>query len=308
MKPETINEALFQPPRGWRLWWLAARPRTLSMSLAPVLVGSSLAWAQGAPVAWPPLILALLCAVLIQIGTNLHNDCADFERGNDGPRRLGPVRVTAAGWATPKETRRAAHIAFGLATLLGAFLVWLGGWPILALGLASVASGYAYSGGPRPISHTPLGELFVLAFFGLTAVCGSSYLQAGHFTLESVPAGLGVGAIAAAVLMVNNLRDVENDSLAGRRTLAAVLGRRGALLAYAALLFLPFACVLWLRLLLPGHVGVLVSWLALPLAISLVRASRRAATGAEMNELLVRTAQAQVPFAFLLSVGLASPF
>jgi 1,4-dihydroxy-2-naphthoate octaprenyltransferase len=305
MKPETLTLEMLDAPRGWRLWWPAARPRTLTMSLAPVMVGSSLAWAQGAAIVWLPLALALLCAVMIQIGTNLHNDAADFERGNDGPRRLGPVRVTAAGWATPAQTHRAAHIAFALATVGGAFLVWLAGWPILALGLASVASGYAYSGGPRPISHTPLGELFVLAFFGLVAVAGSAYLQAGHFALESLPAGLGVGAIAAAVLMVNNLRDVENDSLAGRRTLAAVLGEKNGRLAYGTLMLLPYASLFWLRSLLPGHPGLFLAVLSLPLSLALIVRAWRAGSGTEMNALLVGTAKSQLPFSLLLCLGLA---
>ncbi len=293
-----------QPPRGWRIWWLGARPRTLVMSLTPVLVGSSLAWASGAPVAGWALGLTLACAVLIQIGTNLHNDAADFERGNDGPERLGPTRITAAGWATPAQTRRAAHLAFALAVLGGVGLVWVGGWPILLLGLASVAAGYAYSSGPRPISHTPLGELFVWVFFGWIAVGGSAYLQAGRYLEASLPAGLALGAMAAAVLLVNNLRDIAADTLVGRRTLAAVLGHTKALRAYAGFVLLPHACLFWLASCLPGHPGIYLPLLSLPISLSLLRRARLAHSGPEMNALLAATAQAQLPFALLLCLGL----
>jgi len=179
LRPEA---AVGGKPGGLRLWLTAARPRTLPLAASPVLVGTSLAWAEGAPQLWAVALAALLAALLIQVGTNLHNDAADFERGADGADRLGPVRVTAAGWATPRQVRLAALLAFAGAFLLGVWLAFVGGWPIVAVGLASLAAGWAYSGGPRPISHSPFGEIFVLAFFGLVAVGGTHYLQSGALT------------------------------------------------------------------------------------------------------------------------------
>lgn len=292
------------PPRGLRLWWLAVRPLTLTIALVPVVVGSVLAWAEAAAVAWLPFAAALLSAVLIQAGTNLHNDAADFERGTDRAGRVGPPRVTAAGWASPGQVRGAARLAFGLAALGGLYLVRIGGWPILAVGLASIAAGYAYSGGPRPISHTPLGELFVLVFFGLVAVAGSHYLQSGRLAPSALVAGAAVGALAAAVLMVNNYRDLESDTAAGRRTLAALLGRERARVVYDGLLLLPFALLAWLWWLLPARPGVFLAGLALPYCVRLARLMVRIPPGPGLNALLAGTARAQVLFGLLLSIGL----
>ncbi len=291
-------------PAGARLWLLAARPRTLPLAATPVLVGTALAWAQGAPHAWGLAIAALLAAMLIQIGTNLHNDAADFERGNDSPARLGPTRVTAAGWASPGDVRGAAALAFGLAFLLGVYLASQGGWPIVAIGLASLAAGAAYSGGPKPISHAPFGELFVLVFFGFVAVGGSHYLQSGTLTAAGLLAGAAVGAPAAAVLMVNNLRDLVADSAAGRRTLAALLGPAASRRVHALLVLIPFA-------LLPGlawlvRPGVWLALLALPLALVLLRAAR-AAAGAALNRVLADTARCQLVFGVLFAIGCLLP-
>ncbi len=302
MNPEPA--APLDRPSGARLWLLAARPRTLPLAATPVLVGTSLAWAQGAPPAWAAAIAALLAAMLIQIGTNLHNDAADFEHGNDGQQRLGPTRVTAAGWASPRQVRGAAALAFGLAFLLGIYLAVRGGWPIVAIGLASLAGGWAYSGGPRPISHSPFGEVFVLVFFGLVAVGGSHYLQSGAISPAALLAGAAIGAPAAAVLMVNNLRDLVADTAAGRRTLAAVVGDGGARRIHAALVLAPFV-------LLPGFVptarpGAWLALLALPMAIVLLRHARRA-TGVAFNRVLADTARTQFIFGLLFAIGCLPP-
>ena len=248
MKPEPIIVA----PRGWRLWWQAARPRTLTIAATPVIAGTALAWSQGAHPAWLAALAALFAALLIQAGTNLHNDAADYERGNDTAARIGPPRVTAAGWATPRAVKRAAFLAFAGAFASGTYLVAVGGWPILAIGLASLAAAWAYSGGPRPISYTPLGELFVLVFFGIFAVAGSHYLQSGHLSATALLAGLAIGAPAAAVLLVNNYRDLDGDKAAGRRTLAAVLGRAGAQRLYGFLMLLPFVLTPVIAIARPG--------------------------------------------------------
>jgi 1,4-dihydroxy-2-naphthoate octaprenyltransferase len=301
MKPELPAAVIEAPPRGWRVWWTAARPRTLTLATAPVLAGTALAWAEGAPFVWGAALAALLAALLIQIGTNLHNDAADFERGNDRPDRLGPLRVTAAGWASAAQVRAAARGVFAFALLLGCYLVAVGGWPILAIGCASLVAAQAYSGGRHPISHSPYGELFVWVFFGLLAVVGSHWLQAAALSPLAFLVGAAVGLPAAAVLLVNNLRDLDADVRAGRRTLAAVLGDRGARRAYAVMMLAPYAALPPL-----AEAGLGGAWLAalsLPAAIALARQLRGGIAGPALNLVLARTAQCALAFAALLAVG-----
>lgn len=302
MKRELPPTILHAPPIGWRVWWTATRPRTLSIAATPVLVGTALALAEGAALDWLAMLTALCCALLIQVGTNLHNDAADFERGTDRPDRIGPLRVTAAGWASPAAVRRAAAISFALALLLGTYLVVIGGWPIMAAGVASLVAGWSYSGGRHPISHTPLGELFVLIFFGLVAVAGSHWLQLRAWSANAWLAGIVVGMPAAAVLLVNNYRDVEDDLRSGRRTLAAVMGRKNSRLVYAALMLLPYAILLMLAL--RGMPGALLGLLALPFSAALIRRLARIQPGPQLNLLLAGTAQAGFSLGLLLSIGL----
>lgn len=301
MKPELPQAILQAPPHGWRVWWTAARPRTLTLATAPVLAGTALAWAEGAPLVWGTAIAALLTALLIQIGTNLYNDAADHERGNDRADRLGPLRVTAAGWASARQVRTAAFALFGTALALGIYLVTVGGWPIFLIGCASLAAAWAYSGGRHPISHTPFGEVFVWIFFGVLAVTGSHWLQAGAFSPAAVVAGAAIGLPAAAVLLINNLRDLQTDLRAGRRTLAAVLGDSGARHAYAVLMLLPYV-----NLPVLAQSGLRGAWLALlvlPASIDLVRRLQGGMTGPALNLLLARTAQCALGFAALLALG-----
>lgn len=302
MKPELPPALVCVPPSAWRVWWTAIRPRTLSIAATPVMVGTALALAEGAAANWLAMLAALCCALLIQVGTNLHNDAADFERGADRADRIGPLRVTAAGWASPAAVRRAAAISFALALLLGAYLVGIGGWPILLAGIASLIAGWAYSGGPRPISHTPLGEVFVLVFFGLVAVAGSHWLQAGAGSVDAWLAGMVVGMPAAAVLLVNNYRDLEDDLRSGRRTLAALVGRDNSRSVYAALLLLPHAVLPLLAL--RGMPDALLGWLAVPFSIALIRRLRRTQPGPQLNLLLAGTAQAGFALGLLLAIGL----
>jgi len=291
-------------PSPWRAWWLALRPKTLSVSLAPVFVGSALAHAETGSGQWWPALVAALSAMLIQIGTNLHNDVADFERGADTPDRLGPPRATAMGWLPATAVRRAAWAAFALAFLLGIALVVRGGWPIVAIGLAALAAGWAYTGGPRPIAYTPLGELFVLVFFGLAAVGGSYYLQTLTLSPAATVAALAVGAFAAAVISVNNTRDLPTDARAGKRTLAVHLGRRAMNRVYLGELLLPYLLLPVLAAAAGGS-----AWLALPCvtAGSALRLARRfagEAGGAGFNALLGETARLQAVFAALLGLAL----
>lgn len=285
---------------GPRVWWLGIRPRTLSLSAVPVLAGSALACYQGAVMAWAPFFVALLCALLIQAGTNLFNDVGDGLRGIDGPARLGPPRVTASGLASSQQVERAAWVSFLGALLGGCYLVVVGGWPILVIGLASLGAGWAYSGGRTPLSHTAWGEVFVLLFFGLVAVAGSHYLQSGALALAPLWTGLALGCHAAAVLLVNNLRDLEVDLRNGRRTLVSIMGPDPARKLYAVLMLAPFAILtLALGPAIPG-----AAWLALPFCLWLSIRFRRLPRTAEMNRQLSLTALAQLLLGLLLCVAL----
>lgn len=284
------------------VWWAAIRPRTLGMAVAPVMVGAALAFATVGRVDGAVLLATLACALLIQIGTNLYNDAVDFERGTDHPERLGPVRVVLAGWATPTEVKRAALLCLLLALALGAWLCVVGGLPILALGAASLVAGWAYSGGPRPISHSPFGEFFVLLFFGVLAVVGSHWLQSRTTGVLDVIAGLAVGGPAAAVLLVNNFRDLEGDLRAGRRTLAARLGAQGTHRAYALLVLLPLAA--WALVAGAGHPGAVLGLLGVPALVRLIWRFRSVAVGAALNAVLVDTARAGTRSALLAALGI----
>lgn len=290
-------------PAGLRLWLLAVRPKTLTIALVPVLVGTALAWAEAGRIEALGGLAAAVAALLIQAATNLHNDAADFLRGGDTPLRTGPQRVTAAGWATPGEVMRAAQVCVGLSVLCGVYIIWLGGWQLLALGLCSLAAAWGYTGGRRPIAYTPLGELFVLAFFGWGAVGGTYWLHVQALSPAALVAGSGVGLVAAAVLLVNNRRDVDNDRRVGRRTLAVIAGPAVTKAVYLTLLGLPFALVLPLQLLLPAS----AAWLALlilPAAVPLVRRFLAEPPGPGLNPLLAHTARLQVLYGVALSLGL----
>ena len=253
-------------PTPLRAWWAAARPATLSVAVVPVVVGTALAWRDAGTIDWIVALVALVAAMLIQIGTNLFNDVGDYERGADLPDRLGPPRATAMGWLSPAEVRRAAATSFGLAMVLGAYLVSVGGWPIFAIGLASVAAGIAYTGGPRPIAYTASGEFFVFVFFGIVATAGSHFLQAGRFSSAALIAGTILGALAAAVLVVNNYRDLDSDLRAGKITLAVRIGRAATRVEFAALVAAAFALVPLL-----GVITRAGAWVALPARRGAVR-------------------------------------
>lgn len=288
-------------PSPWRAWFLALRPRTLSVSLSPVLAGSALAWSEGGKILWLPLAAAVAGAALIQVGTNLFNDAGDFLRGTDTPDRLGPPRASAQGWLTPAQIQAGAWTAFALACLCGIYLVWLGGWPIVAIGIASLAAGWAYTCGPMPIAYRPLGELFVWIFFGLAAVGGSYYLQTGTLDRNALVVANLVGLQAAAVITVNNYRDRDGDARHGKRTLAVLLGGPATCWIYRAEMLLPYV-------LLP-FLAAPLGWLAalplfsLPLALRLVRRFGSEPVGPGYNQLLAATARLQLFFALLLGLA-----
>jgi 1,4-dihydroxy-2-naphthoate polyprenyltransferase len=287
------------------IWLMAARPRTLPAAVAPVLVGTALAATEGT---FRPFtfVAAMLGAVFIQIGTNLSNDYSDARRGADTEDRLGPVRVTAGGLVPPRQVLVATYVAFGLAVAAGAYLIATAGWELLLVGAASILAGVLYTGGPRPYGYEGLGEVFVFLFFGLVAVTGSYFAQVEELTWEALVLAVPVGLLASAILVVNNVRDLETDRRAGKRTLAVRLGRSRARGLYAAMVYLAFLCapLPWLLGSDDLSAWLLLSWAALPLAVPVVRIVRSRSDGPSLNGALARTGMLQLVFCALLSAGI----
>jgi 1,4-dihydroxy-2-naphthoate octaprenyltransferase len=285
-----------------RIWLMAARLRTLPAAIAPVLVGTSLAIADGTfhPLAF---IAALLGAIFIQVGTNLSNDYSDARRGADTEDRLGPVRVTAGGLVPPRQVLVATYVSFGLAVLFGVYLVVVAGPELLAVGAASILAGVLYTGGPRPYGYEGLGELFVFLFFGIVAVSGSYFVQVKELHWQAFALAVPVGLLATAILVVNNVRDLETDRRAGKRTLAVRLGR-----ARTRALFTAIVAGAFVTAEIPWLVGSLSPWLALtllaiPLAIPVVRAVRTRTDGPSLNAALAGSGMLQLAFCILLAAG-----
>ncbi len=281
-------------------WIAAARLRTLPAALVPVAVGTACAAACGG-VRWGPAVAALGGALAIQIGTNFANDVFDAERGADGPDRIGPTRAVAAGLIDARTMKRAMIAAFALAMCFGLYLVAVAGWPVVAIGVASILSGIAYTGGPA-LGYRGLGDLFVLAFFGFVAVCGTVYVQLGHVPLLAILASIPVGALATAILVVNNLRDRATDVRAGKRTLAVRFGRRAALVEYALLLVVSYAIPLVLAFRSPWTALPL---LTAPLAVMRLRDLAACADGPAFNRCLAATAQLLLVHGALFAIGIA---
>ena len=287
-----------------RAWAMASRPHTLTISISPVLVGSALAWAESGRIDIPLMLLSALGALLLQTGTNLDNDISDTERGTDRAGRLGLPRATAQGLLAPRQVRSASRACFALATAIGLVLAWRGGWPILVAGVAAAAAAMSYSGGPRPISYTPFGDVVVWLFFGLVAVGGTYYLQTGSLSAGALTAATMVGFPATAVLVVNNYRDLDPDAQVGKRTLAVCLGRTFSRWEYAVLVLGPFALLAVLAAQTSIGGSLLLPGLSLPMALGLVRGFWRERPGPAFNALLARTAKFQVLFAALLCVAI----
>jgi 1,4-dihydroxy-2-naphthoate polyprenyltransferase len=287
------------------IWVQAARPRTLPAAVAPVLVGTAAAWQWAGHL--PRVVaffVALLGSIFIQIGANLANDYSDARRGADTVDRLGPVRVTSAGLVTPQRVLRATWIAFAVALACGIYLTIVAGWVILVIGIASIAAGVLYTGGPRPYGYAGLGEIFVFLFFGLVAVNGSYYVQLEE--LDALPLGLSiaVGFLATAILVVNNVRDIETDRRAGKNTSAVRMGRANAvnmyrLLVGGAFVILPFSiwageCEWW----------PLLGLLAIPMAIKPVRVLETHTDGPALNKCLAATGALLGIYSLLVTIGL----
>jgi 1,4-dihydroxy-2-naphthoate polyprenyltransferase len=286
---------------SWRAWMLAIRVPTLTAAVVPVLVGTALAMRERR--ASLLIFAVVLCAaLLIQIGTNLTNDLFDFQKGADTGARLGPVRVVQAGLLSQKQVGAASVLSFGIAIALGLYLVKVGGWPILAIGLAAVASGIAYTGGPWPLGYHGLGDVFVFVFFGVVAVVGTFYLQSGIVTGRALLASLPVAMLVTAILVVNNLRDIDTDRKAGKQTLAVRFGCEATRLQYSILVLGSYlvAAVMWLGG--ANSAWAMLPWLTLPLGLRLVRDIWRG-EGAALNLALRQTAGLHLVFGVLLAAS-----
>ncbi|HEX3690937.1 MAG TPA: 1,4-dihydroxy-2-naphthoate polyprenyltransferase [Solirubrobacteraceae bacterium] len=288
---------------GFRIWLMAARPRTLPAAIAPVLVGTALA---GFAHVFHPLrfAAALLGALFIQVGTNLSNDYSDARRGADAEDRLGPVRVTAGGLVPPRQVLIATYVSFGLAVLFGIYLIAVAGWELLLVGAASILAGVAYTGGPKPYGYEGLGELFVFLFFGVVAVAGSFFVQVKALHWEAFALAVPVGLLAAGILVVNNLRDIDSDRRAGKRTLAVKLGRERTRTLYATVVYVAYLLTPVTWLFGPTTAWVLLPWLTLPLATAVVRLVRTRSDGPSLNGALAQSGMLQLAFCMLLSAGL----
>jgi len=282
-------------------WILASRPKTLPAASAPVMVGTALAVGDGV-FRFGPALAALIAALLIQIGTNFANDVFDYQKGTDTQERTGPLRVTQAGLLTPRQVFLGMWVVFGLAFLIGLYLVAVGGWPILVIGVLSILSGIAYTGGPYPLGYHGLGDLFAFLFFGPVAVCGTYYVQAlsldWHVLLASIPMGL----LTTAILVVNNYRDLPTDRKAGKRTLAVRLGPKGTRWEYVLLLEISFLVpvIIWQRD--GGSPWMLLPLLTIPLAVRLIK-DMYLKQGTALNETLAGTGKLELMYGICYALG-----
>ena len=292
-------------PTGIRVWLLAARPATLPAAVVPVLVGTGAALHGLHELHERVFLPTLVAALLIQIGTNFANDVSDFHRGADAGERLGPLRVTQGGLVSPRQVLQATYITFGLALLIGLYLIVVegGGWPILLIGVLCLAAGVLYTGGPWPFGYHGLGDLVCFICFGVLAVLGTAYVQTHTITPLDVWASIPVGCLVTAILIVNNLRDIDTDRQVSKLTLAVRLGRRGTRLEYGLCVAVAYAVVVGL-----GVAGMVGGWwwlplLTLPLAIWLVRFVSRT-EGRPLNQALKRTGQLHLLFGLAFAIAL----
>jgi 1,4-dihydroxy-2-naphthoate octaprenyltransferase len=289
-------------PGSLEAWRIAVRTRTLWIATVPVFVGTSFAYLASGEVNVLFASLALVASVLLQAIANLQNDVGYTARGAETGTRIGLPRATSMGLLTPREVRLAIVLAVAATILVGLPLVARWGLPVLLMGLGSVAAALAYMGGPRPIAYTPLGELMVFIFFGLIAVIGSGYIQLGAVTPALATAGAAIGALAAAVLVVNNHRDIAHDASTGRRTFGVLFGARASAGLYAVLMLAPFALVPLLVRQTASHL-LWLPLLALPGAVGLVRALPKTPPGLAFNGLLMRTVMLQLIYGAMLTIG-----
>ena len=291
-----------KPVSVWKLWLLAIRPKTLGAAIAPVLIGTAMAF-EAEKGHLLSAFAALAGALLIQVGTNLSNDYFDFVKGADTEDRLGPTRATQAGWVRPEAVLKASIIIFGIAALVGVYLVCRGGWPILLIGLISIISGVLYTGGPFPLGYIGLGELFVLVFFGPVATGGTFYVQAFELPAEVVFAGMAPGLLSTSLLVVNNLRDINTDRRAGKHTLAVFFGPRFARFEYTLCLVAAFCVPMLMAIHRQSNWFALSSLLALIPAIPCLKCVLGSNEGIVLNQALANTGKILLFFSLLFSTG-----
>ncbi len=285
-------------------WKLAVRLPTLTAAVAPVAAGTGVAIHYEAFDLWPALA-ALFGAICLQVGANFANDVFDFKRGADTSERLGPPRVTQLGLLSQREVFAGMWLMFGLAFLAGIYLVVVGGWPIVIVGLASILAAIVYTGGPWPIGYHALGDLFAFVFFGLVAVLGTYYVQADELTGLAWAAGVAVGCTVTAILVVNNLRDIDTDRAAGKTTLAVIMGREATRAWFALLVTAAILVPIGAWLFGPATPWVLVVLLALPFARGPVQAVLGGVEGRALNVALKSTARLHLVIGLLVAVGMA---
>src|SRR6266581_5135031 len=289
--------------RRSRVWWSAVRPATLAASVAPVLAGTAVAIHEGGirPAAG---LAALAVGIAMQLGVNFANDYSDFVRGADTPRRVGPVRAAASGVVAPEHVRLAAIAAFGIAGAVGLVLSLATDWRLLLVGAACLLAGWLYTGGPRPYGYLGLGEVFVFVFFGLVATCGTVYVESLRITPLAILFGCSMGFLASAILVLNNLRDMESDVAAGKRTLATLIGRQRTLYLLAVLAAAAFAIPIVVFMSHLAPVTVMAVHFAIPIAAVPVRTAFATTSPPRLVAALKRMAVAELAFALLLTVGL----
>lgn len=298
----TLPGALPVRPGRARAWLLASRPPTLTAAVAPVIVGTAVALRADAFAAGPALA-ALFGAIALQVGANFANDVSDFRRGADHAGRLGPPRAAAMGMLSERAIVRGMLVAFAIAALLGLYLATVVGWPIIVVGLASIAAAVTYTGGPWPYGYRALGEIFVFIFFGVVAVAGTYYAQAGELSRAALAASVPVGLTGTAILVVNNVRDIESDRVAHKYTLAVYLGRRLARGQYLLTVAGAYVAVAALWLAGDFSPAVMLAWLSLPATIAPARAVLTQTAGPPLNAALRATARLHFVFAVLLALG-----
>ena len=298
-----MQESLASPSAaGWRIWLLASRPATLPGMFTPVLVGTAAGVAaRGDDLRLGAFLAAMAAAMLIQIGTNFANDLSDFASGADHAGRLGPVRATHSGVVTPAQMRTAAMIVLGLAAVIGVYLIVVAGWPVLVVGVAALVAAVAYTGGPWPYGYHSLGDPLVFFFFGIVGVMGSYYMQLEQLSWTAAAAAVPLACTVTAILVVNNLRDIDSDRQAGKRTLAVSLGDRATRAEYALLMAAPFVLAVIFKTTDLYPWWSLQTLLALPPAIYLVRRVLTGATGVTLNPLLQMTGQTHLLYGVLLA-------
>jgi 1,4-dihydroxy-2-naphthoate octaprenyltransferase len=298
----TVPTSSLPSPGSISAWVLASRPATLPVAVAPVAVGTAVAAVTG-PIRWPAVLAALFGALAIQVGTNFANDVFDFEKGTDDERRIGPVRAVQRGLLTPRAMRLGMIVAFGIATLAGVYLTAVAGPVIVAIGVLSIASGIAYTGGPYPLGYHGLGDVFVFVFFGAVATIGTTFVATGAAPGLAWLASVPVGALATNVLVVNNVRDREGDARTGKRTLAVRFGRRFGIAEYAALLVAAYGAVLATALV--GAPWAAVALVTAPFGAALLRRLIAAKDGPAHNALLAASAKLMLATSALYAIGVA---